>query len=186
MTFMTREAIASVGFRSVGRDIQISDRAQFYNPAAISVGDCSRIDDFCLLSAGTGGITIGRHVHIACFSIIVGDAAVTLEDFSGLSSRVAVYSSTEDVSGEWLTNPTVPGHLRRPKSGPVHIRRHAILGSGSVVLPEVNIGTGAVVGALTLVARDLEEFTVYLGVPARRIGVRKRDLLTHESGLAAD
>lgn len=184
MPFCSREALAAIGLRHIGREVKISDKAQIYNAAAISVGDHVRIDDFCILSAGAGGIAIGRHVHIACYSSLIGAGPILIEDFAGLSARVSVFSSTEDTSGEWLTNPTIPAGYRQPICGPVRISRHALIGSGSVVLPNVTVGAGAVVGPLTLVARDLEEFTVYLGAPARRIGERKRHILELERKLA--
>ncbi len=184
MPFYSPKALDAIGFHEVGHDVKISDQARIYNPAGISIGDHVRIDDFCILSAGVGRIVIGHHVHIACYSSLIGAGPIILEDFAGLSARVSVFSSMEDTSGEWLTNPTIPASYRFPINGPVTIRKHAIIGSGSVILPNVTVGTGAVVGALTLVARDLEEFAIYVGLPARRIGRRKHDILDVESKLA--
>lgn len=183
MAFLTRPQVLALGLRAAGEDVAISDAARFYNPQAIEIADHVRIDDFCILSAGEGGIRIGRYVHIGAYASLIGKAAIALEDFSGLSGRVSVYSSSDDYSGEWLTNPTVPEELRKATHGPVRIGRHAIVGCGSVILPGVAIGEGAAVGALTLVTRDLEPFAIYLGVPARRIGARSRDLLALEARL---
>ncbi|MBI2315612.1 MAG: acyltransferase [Betaproteobacteria bacterium] len=181
MAFLSRSQVLALGLRAVGEEVAISDCARFYNAEAIEIGDRARIDDFCILSAGAGGIRIGRHVHIGTYASLIGREAITLEDFSGLSGRVSVYSSSDDYSGEWLTNPTVPAELRNPTHAPVRIGRHAIIGCGAVILPGVTIGEGAAVGALTLVTRDLDPFAIYLGVPARRIGARKRGLLALEA-----
>lgn len=183
MAFLSRSRLLDLGFRAVGEDVAISDAARFYNARFIEIADHVRIDDFCILSAGTSGIRIGRHVHIGCYASLIGKEKITLEDFSGLSGRVSVYSSNDDYSGEWLTNPTVLEELRNPTHGPVRIGRHAIIGSGAVILPGVTIGEGAAVGALTLVARDLDAFTINFGVPARKVGKRKRDLLALEPRL---
>ena len=181
MAFLSRSQVEAIGFRAVGKDVKISDTARFYSAQMIEIADHVRIDDFCILSAGEGGIRIGRHVHIGCYASLIGKENITLEDYSGLSGRVSLYSSTEDYSGQCLTNPTVPDALRKPTHGPVRIGRHAIIGSGAVILPGVTIGEGAAAGALTLVARDLDPFTIYLGVPARKVGERKRDLLALEA-----
>lgn len=166
-----------MGFASVGRNVRISDRASFYGISRISLGDYVRIDDFCVLSAGEGGILIGRNVHIAVYSCLIGAGRIEVRDFANISSRVSIYSSNDDYSGEWMTNPTVSSEYTNVSHAPVLIGSHAILGSGSVVLPGVTIGDGAAIGSLSMVRSDCEPFTVYGGVPARRIKERNRSLL---------
>ncbi|MCE9680634.1 acyltransferase, partial [Shewanella sp. AS1] len=62
MAQLAREVIDSMGFATVGENVLISDRASFYNCPGISLGSNVRIDDFCVVSAGAGGIYIGNHV----------------------------------------------------------------------------------------------------------------------------
>src|SRR5882672_8401994 len=107
MAFLSQEQLDAVGFKRLGKNVQVSDKAVFYNPSKISIGDNSRIDDFCILSAGEGEFHIGRHVHIACYVSLIGKNAILLEDFAGLSSRVSIYSSSDDFSGNYMTGPTV-------------------------------------------------------------------------------
>ena len=185
MAFLSEDAIAALGFARVGRNVKISDRASLYRPERISIADHVRIDDFCILSAGDGGIDLGNYVHIACYASLIGREQIVLRDFAGLSGRVSVYSSSEDYSGASLNNPTVPEAYRKMEHGRVLLDRHVIVGAGAVILPGVTLGLGASVGALTLVARDLEAFGMYLGVPARKIGMRKQDLLALETRLRA-
>ncbi len=177
MAFLEQSAIAAIGFKEVGRQVRISDAARFYNPSGIAIGDFSRVDDFCILSAGSGGIRLGRFVHVACYSSIIGAGAALLDDYAGLSSRVSIYTSGDDYAGLGMSNPTVPGDLRKVSVGDVVLARHVLIGAGSVVLPGVTIGEGAAVGALSLVAADLDAFGRYAGVPVRKIGERRRDLL---------
>lgn len=180
MGFLSQESVAHMGFAHVGRNVKISDRASFYGISRISIGDNTRIDDFCVLSAGEGGIHVGRNVHIAVFSSLMGGGAIYLEDFSNISSRVAVYSSNDDYSGEFMTNPTVPSEFTGVVHAPVRIGRHVIIGSGSVILPGVTLEDGVAIGALSLVRKDCEAFGIFGGVPARRIGVRRQKLLEFE------
>ncbi len=177
MSFLSEDELKGIGFRHVGKNVCVSRKASIFNPGNISIGDYSRIDDFCLLSAGCGGITIGRYVHIGCYSSLIGMGAIVMEDFSGLSGRVSVYSSNEDYSGMSLTNPTVPPQFRNYSVGKVIIRKYAVVCCGSVVLPNVEIGTGAVIGALSLVKENCEEFGIYSGDPARKISYRVRHVL---------
>lgn len=166
-----------MGFASVGRNVRISDRASFYGASRISLGDDVRIDDFCVLSAGEGGIAIGRNVHVAVYSCLIGAGRIEVCDFANISSRVSIYSSNDDYSGEWMTNPTVPSEYTNVSHAPVVVGSHAIVGSGCVVLPGVTIGDGAAIGSLSMVRGDCEPFTVYGGVPAKRIKERNRALL---------
>lgn len=181
MSFYSREELLALGFAYVGVDVKLSRRASIYNPGRISIGDRSRIDDFCVLSAGEGGIEIGRNVHIAVFCSLIGAGRIVLGDFAGLSSRVSIYSSNDDYSGACLTNPTVPAEFTNVTAGPVTIGRHAIVGSGAIILPNVTIQDGCAIGALSLVTRDCASFGVYVGAPAKRVKSRKTDLLRLEA-----
>lgn len=180
MAFMNREAIERMGFKYVGQNVQLSDKASYYNCGQISIGDNTRIDDFCVISAGKGGVEIGIHAHIAVGVLLIGAGKIKVGDFSGISSRTAVYSSSDDYSGAFMTNPTLPVELTNVHHGDVVLGKHVIVGAGCVILPEVEIPDGVAVGALSLVNRDCEEFGIYMGVPAKKIKMRKRDLLEVE------
>ena len=180
MGTLSREALETLGFASVGKNLQISDRASFYGSNHITIGDNVRIDDFCVLAAGVGGILIGNYVHIAVGSSLIGAGKITMSDFSGLSSRISIYSSSDDYSGTTLTNPTVHSGFTGVTHADVFLGKHVIVGSGSVILPGVTLEEGVVVGALSLVRANCELFGIYVGNPARRIKERKRDLLKLE------
>ncbi|MQA38007.1 acyltransferase [Rugamonas aquatica] len=186
MSFLSDEEVAALGLGHVGKQVRISRLASLHNPANIRIGDHSRIDDFCVLSAGGGGIEIGRNVHIAVFCSLIGKGRISLGDFAGLSSRVAVYSSNDDYSGACLTGPTVPAAYSNITSAPVVLGRHVIIGSGSVVLPGVTVGEGAAIGALSLLRADCDAFGIYVGAPARKVRERARDLLDKEQAYLQD
>lgn len=183
MAFLTRAQLEAMGFASLGNEVQISDRASFYNCRQISIGHHTRIDDFCVISAGEGGIQIGSYVHIAVFCSLMGSGPILLDDYAGLSSRVSIYSSNDDYSGATMTNPTVPERFRNVRSAPVRLEKHVIVGSGSIILPGVELAEGSAVGALSLVNKSGESFTVYAGVPAKRIGARQRQMLSLQAQL---
>ena len=185
MAMLSREAIDALGFSFVGENVQISDLASFYGVSRIALGNNIRIDDFCVLSAGVGGISIGDHVHLAIYTSLVGAGRITLSDFCNISSRVAIYSSSDDYSGATMTNPTVPSEYKDVTHADVLLGKHVIVGCGSVILPGVTLEEGVAVGALSLVNRDCKAFGIYAGNPARRIKERKRDLLEVEARFVA-
>ena len=180
MGILSREIVEQMGFASIGENVQVSDRASFYNVSKISLGNNVRIDDFSVLSAGLGGISIGNHIHIAVFSLLIGAGKIILSDFCNISSRVSIYSSNDDYSGSTMTNPTLPSQYTGVSHAVVLLDKHVIVGCGSVILPGITLEEGVAVGALSLVTKDCKAFGIYTGNPARRIKERKRDLLELE------
>jgi galactoside O-acetyltransferase len=180
MGFYSHEELASLGLKSFGRNVLISRKSSLYNAGGIELGDDVRIDDFCVLSAGAGGISIGSFIHLAVYSCLIGAGRITLHDYSTISSRVSIYSSNDDYSGEHLISPMVPAEFTGVTSLPVTIGRHVIVGSGSVILPGVTIGEGAAIGALSVVRKDCEGFMIYSGNPLKPLRSRSRQLLDLE------
>lgn len=178
--FLDELEITIMGFKEVGSNVKISDKAVFYNPGNISIGDNSRIDDFAIISAGVGGIEIGEYVHIGCFASILGQALVKLCDYSALSPRVSVYSSSDNYDGEYMTNPCVPEKYRRPIIESVHIGRHVIIGANSVILPGSVLKDGCCVWAMSLVKSQAEPNSILQGIPGRLVGVRKTGMYEQE------
>ena len=185
MTLLDRQAIDRMGFASVGKNVAISDRASFYGCRRISIGDNVRIDDFSVLSAGISGITIWNHVHIAVHASLIGAGKISLADFCNISSRVAIYSSSDDFSGSSMTNPTIPNEFCNVFHADVFLQKHVVVGSGSVILPGVTLEEGAAVGALSLIKNNCQAFGIYAGSPAKLIGERKRNLLALEKAFIA-
>ncbi|ATX82013.1 galactoside O-acetyltransferase [Mariprofundus ferrinatatus] len=172
-----------MGFKSIGDRVLLSDRASFYGCSRISIANDVRIDDFCVISAGERGISIGNYVHMAVYTSLIGAGRIVLSDYCNLSSRVSIYSSSDDYSGEYMTNPMVPVQCTNVKHADVFLGRHVIVGCGSVVLPGVTLEDGVAVGALSLIVNSCSSFEIYAGSPAKRIKPRKRDLLLLEKNI---
>jgi acetyltransferase-like isoleucine patch superfamily enzyme len=172
---------------SVGENVSLNRSVVLYGAKNIHVGSNVRIDCFCVLSAGSTGIVIGDYVHIAAYTALFGSGGkIQLDSFSGLSSRVSVYTGTEDYMEGFLGNPTIPGKYRKVTSGNVVLKKHALVGTGSVIMPGVTLELGASVGALSFVNRDVPEFSVAVGIPCRIAGRRSRRLLELETALRAE
>ena len=180
MSWLTHDELNTMGFSSLGNNVLISKKASLYNCGKITIGNNVRIDDFCVLSAGSGGIFLGNYIHIAVYTSLIGANKIALLDFCNLSSRVSIYSSNDDYSGKTMTNPTVPTEFTGVINADVILEKHVIVGAGSVILPGVTLHEGAAVGALSLINKDCSAYGIYSGVPARFIKERSRDLLTLE------
>ena len=86
----------------------------------------------------------------------------------------------DDFLGIGLTNPTVPMEFRNVSHGPVKISKHSIIGVGSVIFPNVTVGEGCAIGAMSLVNKSIDPWGVYVGVPVIRIKDRSKNLLEKE------
>jgi galactoside O-acetyltransferase len=171
------------GFGSIGENVQVSRACNMVGLANIEIGDNVRIDAYCSLIAADGYIRLGSYIHIGGYCHLAGRGGIEMGDFSGLSQRVAIYSASDDYSGRHMTNPMVPRYLTGARVDSVRLGRHAIVGSGAVILPGVTLHEGVALGALALANHDLAEWTVCAGSPARRVKERARRPLLLEQEL---
>lgn len=178
--FYTKEELSEMGFKSIGENVLISDKASIYGVKNIEIGSNVRIDDFCIISAGEGGIKIGSYVHIACYAHLIGSGQIIVEDHAQISGKVSIYSSSDDFSGDYLVGPTVPNKFTNVKSLTVHLKKYVVLGCNVVVLPGVTIGEGTAIGALSLVSKSLPEYGIYGGNPLKLIKERTKGMQKYE------
>jgi galactoside O-acetyltransferase len=82
-----------------------------------------------------------------------------------------------------MTNPTVPKEFTNVQSGLVHLKKHVVIGAGSVLLPGVILGEGVAIGALSLVNRSIDDFMIAAGNPAKPIKRRSMKLKEAEQKL---
>lgn len=174
MGYLNKEQLDSIGFGSIGENVLISDKCSIYNPSKIFLKSNIRIDDFSIVSAGEKGIAIGNYVHISCYVSLIGQELIKIGDYSGLSARVSIYSSSDDFSGEYLAGPTIPKEYTNVVSKPVIIGKFVTIGTGCVLLPGTKIESNSAFGAMSL---GIEGYyfndSIYAGVPANFIKNRK-------------
>jgi galactoside O-acetyltransferase len=183
--YYTEDDLKDAGFKSVGRNVRIARNNTIVGLGNIEIGDHVRIDGYCLIVAA-GRLSIGSHVHVAGYCYLSAGAGMTLADFTAVSHGSRLYTQSDDYTGQYLTNPTVPARYTGVARGAIVLERHALVGSGTVILPGVTIGEGSSVGALSLVTKSLAPWGVYFGSPVRRLKGRSRRLLELEAELRAE
>ncbi len=177
------DELRTFGFKAIGDNVRISRACNIVGLENIEIGNNVRIDAYCQLIAVGGPIRLGSYIHIGGGCFLTARGGIEMGDFSGLSQNVAIYTATDDYLGRHMTNPMVPEHLTGVRVAPVRIGRHAIVGSGSVILPGAHLGEGVAVGALSLMTNPAPEWTVYAGSPARKRADRQRQPLFLEQKL---
>lgn len=155
-----------------GKNVFISKLTTIYTDGMI-IGNNVRIDDFCVL---TGDIKMGSNIHIANYCGLYGRGGIELSDFSNISSRCSLYSQTDDFSGNFLTGPTIPKKFTKVTVGKILLKKHALIGAGSILLPSVTLNEGCAVGAMSLILKDIPEYEIHIGIPAKFYKKRSRNL----------
>jgi acetyltransferase-like isoleucine patch superfamily enzyme len=142
----------------IGKGSTIHMGAHFYYPPNISIEQDSIVGERALLD-GRAKLTIGNHVDIA--------------------SEVMIYNAQHDTSVEHFAA------VENISPEPVVVEDYVFIGPRAIILPGVTIKKGAVVGAGAVVTKDVEEFKIVGGVPAKEIGERQNKNPNSKLGRAA-
>jgi acetyltransferase-like isoleucine patch superfamily enzyme len=144
----------------LGQNVSIP-QPDLVNLYGCEIGDDSKIGAFVEIQKG---VKVGRFCKVSSHSFLC--EGVTLEDkvFVGhgvlFTNDPYPRSATGDklqTEADWKVVPTL-------------VKEGASLGSGSVILCGLTIGKGALVGAGAVVTKDVPDFTIVTGVPAKVTG----------------
>lgn len=119
-------------------------------------------------------IEVGEDTIIGDHVFLDGRARLTIGDHVDIASSVMVYNSEHDLDADDFS----------ARVEPVTIGDYVFIGPRSIILPGVKIGKGAVVAAGAVVTKDVPEYAVVGGVPAKVIGERKNKRLNYKLGRA--
>jgi len=143
----------------IEEDVQIGDNCYIGHNTIIRpktiIGDNSEIRAFCFVA---GNVKIGNYVRIFQYSNIAYGSIINNSIYIG--TRV-VLVNTRRIS--WRRE--YPPKLKGP-----YIKSGARIASGSILMPGVTIGKNALVGAGSLVDRDVPDRQIWFGSPARKRG----------------
>lgn len=120
-------------------------------------------------------ISIGEDTIIGERVVLDGRDKLKIGDHVDFASEVMVYNGQHDI------------HDKQFKGifAPVIIKDYVFVGPRAIILPGVTIGKGVIVGAGAVVTKDVSDFAIVGGVPAKVIGERKNKSLHYKLGRAA-
>lgn len=139
-----------------------SIRKAFYRAAGMKIGKNSYIHMWARFY-NPAGIEIGEGTIIGDHVFLDGRSLLKIGSHVDIASQVLIYNSEHDINSEGFD----------PIEQPVEIGDYVFIGPRAVILPGVRIGKGAVVGAGAVVTKDVDQFQIVGGVPAKVIGDRK-------------
>lgn len=182
--FLSPKELAAIGIaNAASRNILIHRTCVILDFDRLTFGRNVRIDPYCVITSKS--LRLGDYVHIGSGCSLTGGGDITMGDFSTLSGNVLVFTSSDDYSGEFMTNPMVPEDYTGVTHDNVHIGRHTVIGARTTILPGAHVEDGVATGVNTLVKEPLAGWHIYAGTPARAIRARKKDCLALEAQLRA-
>lgn len=149
-------------------------RRLIYRLGGVRIGQGSAIHTGARFYKGHG-IKIGRDSIIGERAVLDGRDSLTIGDHVDIASEVMIYNAQHDLNDENF----------KATSAPVTIGDYVFIGPRAIILPGVTIGRGAVVGAGAVVTKDVPDFMIVGGVPAKEIGERKNKEPHYKLGRAA-
>ena len=168
------EELKQMGIQVHGNNIKISKFVNIYNPKNLILHDNIRIDDFTIISC-KGIVEIFNYVHIGAHCFVSSATKIVFGNYSCISPGVKLFGACDDFSGEFMTNPVVPSEFLNVTTGDIIFESHALVGSNSVVLPNVVLAEGTAIASLSLVKKNTERWTIYGGIPIKKIKERSNN-----------
>lgn len=120
------------------------------------------------------GISIGEGTVIGDRCFLDGRAKLTIGNHVDIASEVMIYNSEHDFDSEDF----------HATHAPVEIGDYVFIGPRAIILPGVKVGKGAIVAAGAVVTKDVPDFAIAGGVPAKVIGERQNRDLHYKLGRA--
>ena len=117
-----------------------------------------------LNGACVGSIKIGKNVFINSNLLAMARGGITIEDNTRIAANVQLISNNHD-----------PYDLSILTCKPILIKQAAWIGAGASILPGVCIGKHAIVGAACVVTKDVPDYAVVVGNPAKVIKILDKE-----------
>ena len=125
-------------------------------------------DDCCI--QGSGKISFGENSYCGDFCIFGVNESVIIGKNVLIAQMVTIRDTNHNVE-----DTTIPINAQGINMSPVEIRDDVWIGHGVTILKGVTIGEGAVIAAGSVVTKNVEEYMVYAGIPAKPIKSRKAE-----------
>ncbi len=121
------------------------------------------------------GIEIGNDTIVGEWAVLDGRDKLKIGNHVDIATGVMIYNSEHDINDEKFKAVTAP----------VEVEDYVFIGPRAIILPGVKIGKGAIIAAGAVVTKDVGEFKIVGGIPAKEIGIRTNKDPQYKLGRAA-
>ncbi len=194
--YVTRKWSYKKLFKSTGGGIILGKGIVLRHPKKVTLGNRVAIDDYvlidasgagedgifldddviisrnCVIQGKIGGVSIGKKTDLGCNTILSSSGGISI------GNSVLIAGNCYIGGGRYITDRLdIPmmeqGVFTR---GTITIQDDVWLGASAVVLDGVKIGKGCIVGAGAVVTKDLPDYAIAAGVPAKIIKMRTSEI----------
>ena len=155
-----------------GQGVRFYPLFKMIHPQNGEFDDYCQIMDFVFIDAGKS-FKIGKFSTITWHCLIEGGANTFIGNRVFIGPGSKILTSTYELDGYYAIE-HIPESCRATRYGDIILHDDAYIGANSTVLPGITIGEGAVVGANSLVNRNLKPWGIYYGNPIKLIGWREK------------
>ena len=156
-------------------NLKIFEFTKIINPEYVFIGDNVIIDDFCLLYAKEDALVeIGSWVHIASFTSLTG-GPIKVGNFCAIASGSRLIAGSDHYKNGALMNPPIPEKYRSLNRQGCIMEDYSFLSVNCILFPGVTVGEGAVVGAGSIIRKDLEPWGIYVMKNGKMVKIKERD-----------
>jgi len=174
--FMIRRLYYSLVFKKLGKDVLIDTGVIFSGAHNISCGNKVWFDCYSVINCPISDIEIGNFVHIHTHTYLGGKEKIIIGDYCGISSGSRLFTGSINIltnKKDLMMNPMM--ELKNDDdaiSGPIIMEKNALILSNCVVSPNLTMKEGSVLLSGSFLTKSTEEFTIYMGLPAKKISNR--------------
>lgn len=132
--------------------------------SSVKIGDFNHFSSNSIIDSHGGYVKFGNNNFIGHNTIIQGLGGVEIGDDCMIASNVFISSSNHDFS-----NPMSKDYLKNEIGQKVRIANKVWIGANSVITAGVNIGSGCIIAAGSVVTKDLKPYSICVGVPCKAV-----------------
>lgn len=180
LSMLLRTGYKSRGFKHIGKGVLFSNNVAFHEKSNISIGDRTNIGSNSVIATYSDFLGVsyspfldigdechfGEYNHISCInSIHIGDGFLS-------GKWVTITDNSHGITNIQNMS-TNPWNRKLFSKGAVVIGKNVWLGDKVTVLPGVTIGDGVIVGANSVVTKDIPSYCVACGNPAKVVKIIK-------------
>lgn len=160
-------------FKEFGKDSLLAPGVKLHRPKYVSVGKGTSIMSHCIIetyptSDDKPDLRIGDNVSIGEYSHITCANKVTIEN-GVLTGRFVLITDNSHGNNTKDNADIAPLARKIHSNGPIYIGENVWIGDKVTILPNVTIGKGCIIAANAVVTKDIPEYSVAAGIPAKVI-----------------
>lgn len=155
-----------------GKDVRLYPLCKMIRARNAELDNNCQIFDNVFIDAGKS-LKIGKYSTLTWNVIIEGGANTKIGDRVFIGPGSKLLTSTYKING-FYTVEHLPEGCQETEYGDIVVKDDGYIGANCTVMPGITIGEGAVVGANSLVTKDLEPWGIYVGSPCKKIGEREK------------